>query len=112
MQLDKPTIIFVYTVLKSLSKRLRHYDIFLCSFCNVCPIFKLSSQIYSLDYEDYFQLLATAQKRFLHFENEDEKITVLRRQYLCALKYNSENPQAPLNPNMYLVLRLRHFKCP
>ena len=72
--------------LKSPSKRLRHYDIFLCSFCNVCPIYKLSSQIYSLDYEDYFQLLATAQKRFLHFENEDEKITVLRRQYLCALK--------------------------
>ena len=56
-----------------MSKLLRHYDIFLCIFCNVCPIYKLSSQIYSLDYEDYFQLLATAQKRFHHFENKDKK---------------------------------------
>ena len=36
-------------ILKSLSKFSRHYDIFLCSFCNVCPIHKLSSQLFSLD---------------------------------------------------------------
>ena len=39
------------------------------------PICKLSSQIFSLDYEDYFQpFIAIPQKKSLHFENKDGKL--------------------------------------
>ena len=61
-----------------------------------------SSQIYSFDYEDYFQLLATKKNRYLHVENEDEKNTVFRRQYLCALKmYQGESSGSAESKNVF-----------
>ena len=65
------------------------------------------SAICSLNYEDYFQLVATAKIRFIYVENEDEKMKAFRRRFLARKKYHWDIPQPKLIPKMYLVLHKR-----